>query len=265
MKIALKYFTVLMIVLCFSISVKANENMLHLPGSAPEIDELNIITEIYPPYNFKYNGTLYGISVDIMVTLLRKVGSKQTRKDFKLWPWARGYREVLDNKKACLFSTTRTKERENLFKWVGPISPTTVSVFARKDKKIKINRIKDMQKYRIGSVIDDIGEQLIVSNGIKLNALERMGGVDVIVNSLKKLKKDRIDLFSYEENAVKWEIKTKKFDANEFEVVYTLKEGEVYYVFNRDISDSIINKLQNALDEIKKDGTYQKILDKYLK
>jgi len=35
-----------------------------------------------------------------------------------------------------VFSTTRTKARENLFKWVGPISTTTVGVIALKSKNI---------------------------------------------------------------------------------------------------------------------------------
>ena len=169
----------------------------------------------------------------------------------------------MDKADTCLFSTTRTPERENLFKWVGPISPTTISILARKEKKIKINSIDDIKKYRVGVTIDDIGEQLLVTAGMKLTELERMGGVDVIVNSIKKLDKDRIDLFAYEENAVKWEIKTKDFNSAEYEVVYTLKEGEVYYVFHKETSDSIIETLQNALDELKSDGEYQKVLDKY--
>lgn len=228
------------------------------------MDELNIITEIYPPYNFRFKGKLYGISVDIMTSMLKIIGSKQTREDIKLWPWARGYREVLENKNACLFSTTRTEEREKLFKWVGPISPTTISVIALKNKNIEINSINDLKKYRIGVAIDDIGEQLLVSAGIKLEKLNRMGGVDVILQSIKKLNKDRIDLFAYEENAVRWEMKTKGFNYEEYEIVYSLKKGEVFFVLHKGVSDQTIEKLQNVLDKIKENGEYKKILDKYL-
>lgn len=47
---------------------------------------------------------------------------------------------------------------------------------------------------------------------------------------------------------------------------YNYKEkGELYYVFHKDTSDILLEKMQTALDELKKDGEYQKILDKYLK
>lgn len=36
-------------------------------------------------------------------------------------------------------------------------------------------------------------------------------------------------------------------------------------VLNKKTSDTIVNNLQHALDEIRQNGTYQNIADKYLK
>jgi len=38
---------------------------------------------------------------------------------------------------------------------------------------------------------------------------------------------------------------------------------DLYIAFNKNTPDTIIEKWQKALDDIKKDGTYQKILNKY--
>ncbi len=262
-----KYIHILLLVICVSTTVNAGdepEKPAKPANFAEFADTFSIITEIYPPYNFLEKEKLQGISVDLMVLMLGKVNSKQTREDIKLWPWARGYRDVLEKRNTCLFSTTRTKKREDLFKWVGPISPTTISIFAKKKRNIKINKIDDLRKYKIGVVIDDIGEQLLVTAGIALNNLERMGGVHVIRSSLKKLNRERIDLFSYEENAVKWVMKTKDFNPEDYEIVYTLKRGEVYYVFHKETPDSYILKLQTALDELKSGGEYDNVLRQYL-
>jgi polar amino acid transport system substrate-binding protein len=258
-------FLILVFIIYFPASGNAAEKAISPAALAESVDNLTIMTEIYPPYNFKEKGELKGISVDLMVLMLKKLNSKQTRKDILLWPWARGYRAVLNKKNTVLFSTTRTRERENHFMWVGPITSTTISIFARKEKKIKINSVQDIKKYRIGVVLDDIGEQLLVTAGIPLIKLDRMGGVNVILQSIKKLDKDRIEVFSYEENAVKWQMKANGINLNEYEVVYTLKKGELYYAFHKDTPNSFLHKLQNALDEIKNEGEYQKILDKYLK
>ena len=74
----------------------------------------------------------------------------------------------------------------------------------------------------------------------------------------KKLDKDRIEVFSYEENAVIWQMKANGIKADNYEVVYTFKKEELYYAFHKDTPNSLIQKMQNALDELKKEGAYQK-------
>ena len=232
---------------------------------AQSVDEISFMTENYPPYNYEENGKLQGISVDLLVLILRKRKSKQSLENIHLKPWARGYHELLYKKNTCLFVTTRTEKRENLFKWVGPISSTTISIIARKDRNVKIDSEKDIAKYKIGVVRKDIGEQLMINAGIPLKKLDRIGGINVTIQSIRKLNIGRIDAWSYEENVAKWEIKANGFNPNDYEIVYKLKEGKLYYAFHKDTSNSLIQKLQNTLDILKKEGTYQKVLDKYLK
>ncbi|MBU2631115.1 MAG: ABC transporter substrate-binding protein [Proteobacteria bacterium] len=134
--------------------------------------ELVIMTEEYAPYNFKKDGKVQGIAVDMMVEMLKKVGSSQTLDDIQLLPWARGYRNVQEMPNAVLFSTTRTKERENIFKWVCPINTLRTEVIALKSRNIKINSVQELLKYRIGCVRDDVGEQLIVAAGVPIETLD---------------------------------------------------------------------------------------------
>ena len=229
------------------------------------VGDIHIMTENYPPFNFQQNGELKGIAVDLMVRMLETMASKKSRSDITLVPWARGYQQVLKKENTCLFAMTRTEEREDKFKWVGPISPTTIVLTAKKEKQIKINSIEDVKQYKVGVVINDIGEQLLVESGMNLKKLERLGGTNVLLQSLQKLNADRIQLFAYEENVVKWELKEKGFEPANYEAVYTLKEAELYYAFHINTPDTLIEKFQSALDNIKKEGTYQKILDDYLK
>jgi len=230
---------------------------------AESINNLTFNTEIYPPYNLTEQGKLQGISVDLLILMLKNMKTKHIHNDIRLAPWARGYQTALKQKNACVFSTTRTKEREHKFKWVGPIISTTISVFAKKEKHIKIHSIQDLKKYRTGVVIDDIGEQLLVAQGIKLKNLDRMSGVHVILQSIQKLNKNRIDLFAYEENATKWTIKKQDFNPDHYEVVYMLKKGELYYACNKRTSNKLLQQLQRALDHLKVSGEYQQILNEY--
>jgi polar amino acid transport system substrate-binding protein len=248
----------------FTFLVTANLAAMPPLVFAQSVDDIVFMTENYPPFNFEKDGKLQGIATDLMVLILKKLDSKQTLEDFRLLPWARGYRLTLNQKNTCLFATTRTLEREKLFKWVGPITATSIGLIARKERKVKIQSLADLRDYRVGVVRSDIGEQLLVNAGVPLQDLDRVGGTDVTLTSITKLNKGRIDVWSYETNVAKWEIKAKGFRVEEYETVYVLKEGELYFAFNKDTPDSVIEKLQAALDSVVADGEYQKILDRYL-
>ncbi len=250
------------LILCFALVVCLVIALMPSGVFAQSIDDLILMTEQYPPYNLEVDGKPQGIAVDTLVLMLQNVGSKLTRKNIKVLPWARGYKSVQSQPYTCLFSTTRTKERENLFKWVGPVGINKIVLTAKKERNIKINSPEDLKKYRIGVISEDVAEQLLAELGISKYDMDR---VPQTILNIRKLNVGRIDLWGYGEDVAKWEIKTHGFDPGDYETAYVLKSKELYFAFNKETSDALIQKLQKALDEVKKRGDYQKILDKYLK
>jgi len=232
---------------------------------AKEVDDITFMTENYPPYNFKQNDKIQGISVDILVLMLEKLKAKTSRQDIRMLPWARSYAYLHDVKNTALFSMTRTKHREEAFKWVGPIALTTISLIAKKSHHIKIESIKDIQKYKIGAIRDDIGEQLLRPLGVPSTHIEDVGGIDALYKLIKMLDKERFDMLSYEQSVTAWEQKKRGFDSNDYEVVFKLKKASLYYAFHKETPNKLINELQTALDELKKEGKYQQIVNDYLK
>ncbi len=226
--------------------------------------DIKIMTENFPPYNMEDRGKLSGISVDIVSEILKELKSKQTVEDIKMTSWSRAYSYAQKNLNHMVFSTTRTKQREDLFKWVGPVSKITVAVLAKKDRDIKINSPKDLNNYKIGAVLKDIGEQLLQTNGVKSENIHSVSSKDAIKISFNKLKNGRIDMFAYGLETAQYGAKLEGFDIDNYEVVYTLKKGELFYAFNKNIDDKIINRWQSSLDKIKRDGRYKKIVAKYL-
>jgi polar amino acid transport system substrate-binding protein len=194
--------------------------------------------------------------------VLQKLGSTQKRADIVFVPWARGYNETLRIPDTCLFSTTRTEERESLFKWAGPVGINKLVLTAKKDKNIKINTFEDIKGYRIGVVLEDVAEQVLLEKGISRNLLE---GVAKTIHNIKKLNSGRIDLWGYGEDTAKWEIKKNGFNPADYETVYVIQKKGLFFAFYKETDDVLIERFQSALDELKKEGEYQKVLDRYLK
>ncbi len=229
-----------------------------------DTSKLNIITEQYQPYNFidpnDSSQKIQGIAVDLLVEMLAKTGSSQSIKDIQIQPWARGYEALKNETNTLLFSTTRTKERENSFKWACPINEIKTEVIALKSAKIKIADKKDLLKYQIGSVRDDVGEQLVVAAGVPLGKLKRTAKYEA---NLKKLQTSRIDLYVGSMDSIDAMCQNIGCNTDIFESVYTLDVSQLCFAFNKKTNDGLINTLQEALSEIVAQGRIEELHKKY--
>ena len=217
----------------------------------------------YPPYNMEIEGELHGLSIDVLEAILKQMKSKQNKFDVELLPWSQAYSTAQKTKNSMLFSTTRTKSREKLFKWVGPITKTMIGVIALKVKNIVINRESDLGKYRIGAIVKDIGAILLSEKKVPKQNIYSIDGLNSIATNFYKLERDKIDMFAIETKVAKYSADLNGFDSDDYEVVYILEDNSLYFAFNKLTSDATIQKWQKALNTIKSNGIYDKIIKKY--
>ncbi len=220
---------------------------------------LDLMTEDYPPYNYQNeNGKLEGISIDIVKEIIKKTGDAN---NIELLPWARSYKNIQDKKGQVLFVMTRTKERENLFKWVGPVAFNDWVLFASSDSNIHPTSLEDLKKsnYIIGAYKDDACELFLKTNGFK-----NITSVSDDILNVKKLTNKRIDVWIVGE--YQGIIKAKRLGLhNKIKKVFDVQRTELYIAFSKDVPDNVIAIWQKELDVLKANGVYQKIIDKYTK
>ena len=225
-------------------------------------EDILYLTEEYPPFNYSDGGRLRGIAVDVLDSLLGKMNQSLIRENIRVYPWARGYHLAQTQPGTVLFSTTRTPEREPLFKWVGPIATNRVVLTARKDRLISVRSPDDLKGLTLGVIRDDIAEQLLRQAGVDPKQLDIVGEADA---NVKKLNKGRIDAWAYGEPVARWFIKKNGYDPTEYETVYVLREIDLYYAFHKTTPDQLIGKFQKTLDALKKKGqTTASVCDRIL-
>lgn len=234
-------------------------------GNQTDLREISFYTEEYPPGNYLDDGVITGHSVEILLEASALIGEPVNRDQVTLQAWPASYSTVLTQKNTILFSTNRSEHRENLFKWVGPIVDVKLVVLARKDANITVGTPLDMAKYKVGVVKDGIGEQMLLNLGIPRQSMQESTHATAL---LEKLMKNRIDLLVYGERGASWWSKQVGIDPNLFETIYVLDQGSIYYAVNKDTDDSVVNKLQNGLNQLKQQNLsgrsrYDEILDKF--
>jgi len=82
---------------------------------------LTLTTEEYPPFKLldEHTKEPIGITVDKVVELMHRAHEPLTIASY---PWALAYQLALQSEDTCVFSTSRTPEREALFTWIGSLA-----------------------------------------------------------------------------------------------------------------------------------------------
>ena len=230
---------------------------------AQNLDELIIVTEEYPPFNYTADGKRQGIATDILIEMLKVAGSKQAGTDIASLPWARAYNLALKKRNVLLYSTTHTPSRDKLFKWVGPILKSKFVLFARKDAQLKIDSIRDInaRKLSVGVVLHDVGEQMLLEQGVNKG---RLYPYNQGTHMVKMLHNKRIDLLAYGQIATRWFFKNQGYDPDDFEAVFFLQQSDYYFAVNKKTDDKIVSQLQTAFNQVKESGKLEEIIRRYL-
>jgi len=232
------------------------------PAGASSLPKFQIVTEDWVPYQFYEGSALRGIVVDLVVELLDRTGSTQTRKDIQLLPWARAYRYLQTRENTMLFSMTRSPEREALFRWVGPVFKNTTYLIAAKKRNIKISSPDDLQNYQFGTVIDDASEMFLLRLGLNVSQFHRNTRTQ---SNLKMLSLGRLDMIVSGWEAFVSDATKTGLDPNDYELVYTVDVSDVSIAFHRKTPDWIIDKFQQAFDDMKTEGVYERVFERYRK
>jgi len=240
--------------------VAAESNNVDKP-TAPAVYSFVLLTENFPPYNMAIDGKnfaqeshIQGIAVEIVRETFKRagIGYNMTLR----FPWDRIYKLALEKPGYGVFVTARLPEREKLFKWVGPIGPDDWIMLAKADSPIQLNSLEEARQYKIGAYKGDaIAEEL-----------GRQGMNPIVVlsdkDNAKKLVDGQIDLWATGDPAGRY--LARQEGVTGLKTVLRFNSAELFLALNKDTPDEVVKKLQTALDQLRKEGTVDSILGKYL-
>jgi polar amino acid transport system substrate-binding protein len=220
-----------------------------------------LLTENFPPYNMAINGKNFaqednidGIAVDIVREMFKRAGVKYSLT--LRFPWDRIYKLALEKPGYGVFVTARLPEREQLFKWVGPIGPDDWVMLAKGDSPISLNNLDEAKQYKVGAYKGDAIAEHLVEKGLQpLTALRDQ-------ENAKKLMAGQIDLWATGDPAGRYLAKQEGISG--LKTVLRFDSAELYLALNKEMPDEIVAKLQAALEQMRAEGFVDDILNSYL-
>ncbi|USH02134.1 transporter substrate-binding domain-containing protein [Grimontia kaedaensis] len=229
-----------------------------LIASQPAISQtFTVMTEDFAPFGYVENGKLTGLSVEIVREIFAIV---EHPDDIELLPWARAFKETQRKENRILFSMSRTKAREPMFKWVGPLVEDRVSFFCRKDGKVDIQSLDDARE--VSSILVTRG--FPETDFLQAQEFNNLHMTNSPTQSFTMLAMGRGDLAPIGEFAYKSMIQKSDIAPDAIEKTdITLFNIQLYIAFSKNTSDEEIARWQAALDQVKASGKYAEIISKY--
>jgi polar amino acid transport system substrate-binding protein len=214
---------------------------------------LAIKTEHSFPAVMVENGEIIGYATEKVRELLRRSSIDYT---IELQPWKRAYTLALTQPATCVYPTTRTPERQTLFKWVGPLVETDWVLYGRAGRNKGITRLDQVRGMRIGSYLGDVRGEYLKDLGFQ---------VEFVTNdeaNPQKLMLDRIDLWVTSPRFAQLRL-TRSGLAGSVVPVLTFNRALLYLACNPAVADADIARMSAALAAMHVDGTVKALDQKY--
>ena len=221
---------------------------------------LKLLTEENPPLNYTENKKLIGMATDVVQEMGRRA---KIKLETDVMVWNQAYEKAQADKETCLYSTARLPNRENAFKWVGPIAANQWGLFALGGFTPTIKSLADARPFRIGGVARDAKTEHLKQNSVTNIFEVEDDKLNPGKLTLNRKEAQKIDLWIASVATAKRVAAQAK--VSDIKLVYTVRDAESYLACSPRTSAATLKALADALEGMKKDGSYARIIARYEK
>lgn len=225
-------------------------------------DKLEIVTLQYPPYVYRDDEKVSGVAVDIIQEAFSRMQQPIT---IHVLPWARAIYQIRNGDSDAIFTIYKTPERELFADFSSEILISqTISLFVQKNSSIVFDGdIKSLSRYSFGAA-RKISYGNLFDNAVEKRVLSNLALVNTEEQVFKMLIAGRLDIVVSNKFGASDILKQISGQEKVRELIPTLQTVPSYIAFSKKRNLSAIrNKFDLTLKQMKTDGSYHKIIQKY--
>lgn len=213
--------------------------------SAQEVT-LEVFTEDAYPLQYKKEGEIVGTATALVEKVLKEANVKYK---IIMQPWARVYNTALLKPNVLIYSLARTKEREGLFSWLGPIQKVNYALYGFENVELTAtDSFETLNHFRLA-----VGRDTAVHHYLANKQLNNFHLIDSNEQSIKMLLTNRVDLATGSDFYFYKFCQKESLDCSQIKPIYPLKDLEVslYLAASKTTDIEIIKRIQIAFEKIK--------------
>jgi polar amino acid transport system substrate-binding protein len=214
---------------------------------------LHLTTESAPPSSILQDGKVVGHATEKIRVMMARA---KVEIDIEMLPWQRAYSLARLRADTCVYDTTRTPEREALFKWVGPVAATDWILYGAAERGLHLASLEQARALKIATYLGDASEQYLRARGYSVESV-----ADDALNPLKLISR-RVDLWAASPIRANM-LMARAGTADKIVPVLTYNKVTLYLACNVAVPTALIAQLNAILAQMGRDGSAKAIEEKY--
>ncbi len=209
------------------------------------------------PISHMAGGRPAGFAVELAQAIQQRLDQHDA---IEILPWARANTLAVAEPNVMLLSIVRTPERARHMQFVGPIFTTQIAAFVARGRLEELRRQDpDMHRLRAGARRGSVFVSLPRSLGYNLT-----DETNTSETGARMLLSRRFDLWFDGEELMGGALERAGYKAADVELAFRLTNELVYFAFSNGTPPQTVRAWADTLREMKRDGSFQKILHKWL-
>lgn len=231
-----------------------------LLSSSVHSETITVVSDYWCPYNCEPNSELEGFGIDLLRLAFKKRGIEV---EYTLKSWDQAVADVESNRYHGLMSAY--KSESNLLIYPEMHFSHTTSCFYKKDNDWVFDDFSSLNDIRLG-VIKGYSYGAFLDSYLAEHRqdVHWVSGKNPLQRLLNKMRNDEIDVIIEDTNVLEYQLSLQE-SPEPLITDYCLPVTNLYMAFAPGHPDTkrYIGIYQNQLNELLKDGTYQKVMSKY--
>jgi polar amino acid transport system substrate-binding protein len=224
---------------------------------------LRVVIFELPPLEYKEQGALKGAAVDIVTEVFSRM--KQPIR-LELYPFARALKMIKEGDADAIFAIVKKPERELYLDFPSEVLiEQTASMFARKNAPIQFDgNFRKLCAYRFGILIGaTYGPQW--DEAVQTGIISKIEAVPDYRQNVLKLVNDRVDIIIGPRLPMLYAIEKLGQQGAVKELSPAIEIVPTYLAFSKTrVAPDIKAQFERILKDLKEDGTYDKIIQRYI-
>jgi len=222
-------------------------------------ESIAVVTEHLPPYQIDGQGKASGFATELV-----RLTFAEAAIDYQIsfQSWSRAYQLALRDANTCIYSMSRSPEREKLFQWIGELSYNSTAIYTMASRTdVQVNSLEDARRYVVAVTRDDVTHHYLLRHGFVEG--KNLYVLDGIANMLPVLsgRRDDIDLVIVNDTILRFRAQEAGLPPSQFRRLLVLPDLplDFHLACSLKTPTATVAQLRAGLARLKADGRFYQI------